>query len=139
MPQGLEACLVGSVLGPARSLVWPLRASPTVLGPPGPPRLVISIQVTEGHRPPRKGRGRGASGIWLPSHRKDNSRTWIVQDGEFPDTATHDSTRLTFWPHLASPPNSNQTQEQQGFEGKKKVTKGHEDINYGLSKSDVVE
>lgn len=42
-------------------------------------------------------------------------------------------TRLTFWPHPALPPNSNQTQEEQAFEGKK----SH--INYGVSKSDVVD
>lgn len=100
--QGLGACLVGSVVGPACSLVWPLRTSPTFLGAPGPPPSVISLQVTEGHRPPRKGRGRGASGIWLPSHRKDNSRTWIVQDGEFPDTATHDSNQT----HVLAPPST---------------------------------
>lgn len=97
---------------------------------------MISLPVTEGHRLPRKGRGRGASGIWLPSHRKDNSRTWIVQGGEFPDMT---QTRLTFWPHPAFPTNSNQTQEEQDFEGKKKVIKGHKDINYGVSKSDVVD
>lgn len=96
------------MLGPACSLVWPLRTSPTVLGGPGPSSSVISIQVTEGHRPPRKGRGRGASGIWLPSHRKDNSRTWIVQGGEFPTRLPITQTRLTFCPtqHLHPVPTS---------------------------------
>lgn len=39
-------------------------------------------------------------------------------------------------PNPAFPPNSNQTQEKQALQGEKKVIKGHEDVNYGVSKSE---
>lgn len=108
---------------------------PHPIGSPGPAPSVISLQVTEGHRPPWKGWGRGTSGMSLVP-KKTFLGHGLFRMRRFQMGLHLTQARSMSWPHPTIPANSNQTQEKQVLQGKKKVIKGHEDINYGVSKSE---